>query len=108
VEVVNVGDCDLDETLRPIVHATGEAVTNAAKHAGTGKVDVYTEVTGGAVDVFVRDRGRGFDPGSVPTDRGGIGESITGRMHRHGGSAVVRSRPGHGTEVELALQRVPA
>jgi len=30
VDVVNVGDCDFDETLRPIVHATGEAVTNAA------------------------------------------------------------------------------
>ena len=47
VDVVNVGDCDLDEALRPIVHATGEAVTNAAKHAGTGKVDVYAEVTDG-------------------------------------------------------------
>src|SRR3954452_13621944 len=62
VDVVSVGDCDLDEQLGPLVKAAGEAVTNAAKHAGTGRVDVYAEVTPAAVDVFVRDRGKGFDP----------------------------------------------
>jgi signal transduction histidine kinase len=105
VDIVNVGDCDLDEALRPIVHATGEAVTNAAKHAGTGKVDVYVEITGSAVDVFVRDRGRGFDPTTVPGDRYGVRNSIMDRMHRHGGSAEVRSAPGEGTEVRLHLAR---
>ena len=59
--------------------------------------------------VFVRDRGRGFDPlTSVPTDRGGIAESIVGRMHRNGGTAVIRSRPGEGTEVELSMRAAPA
>ncbi|WP_243056780.1 ATP-binding protein [Nocardioides sp. SR21] len=105
VEVVNVGDCDFDESLRPIVHATGEAVTNAAKHAGTGKVDVYAEVTSGAVDVFVRDRGKGFDLEAVPEDRYGVRRSIVDRMQRHGGSAEVRSAPGEGTEVRLHLSR---
>jgi signal transduction histidine kinase len=105
VEVVNVGDCVLDEALRPIVHATGEAVTNAAKHAGTGKVDVYAEVADGAVDVFIRDRGRGFDPATVPPDRYGVRNSIVDRMRRHGGSAEVRSAPGEGTEVRLHLVR---
>jgi signal transduction histidine kinase len=105
VDVVNVGDCDLDEALRPIVHASGEAVTNAAKHAGTGKVDVYAEITADAVDVFVRDRGRGFDPAAVPADRYGVRHSIVDRMDRHGGSAEVRSAPGDGTEVRLHLAR---
>jgi phage shock protein PspC (stress-responsive transcriptional regulator) len=107
VDVVNVGDCDLDEALRPIVHATGEAVTNAAKHAGTGKVDVYAEVGDGAVDVFVRDRGAGFDPAAVPQDRYGVRHSIVDRMQRHGGTADVRSTPGDGTEVRLHLARPP-
>src|SRR6478752_4244262 len=62
VDLVTVGDCDFDESLRAIVAATREAVTNAAKHAGAGRVDVYAEVSPSAVDVFVRDRGRGFDP----------------------------------------------
>lgn len=105
VDVVTVGDCDLDEALRPIVNATGEAVTNAAKHAGTGKVDVYAEVTDGTVDVFVRDRGVGFDLGSIGADRYGVRNSIVDRMQRHGGTADVRSADGEGTEVRLRLPR---
>ena len=70
VEVVSVGDCDLDEPLRPVVSATREAVTNAAKHAGTGQIDVYAEVTDAAVDVFVRDRGTRLRPGGRPRPTG--------------------------------------
>jgi signal transduction histidine kinase/phage shock protein PspC (stress-responsive transcriptional regulator) len=105
VDVVAVGDCPLDEPLRPIVQATREAVTNAAKHAGTGRVDVYAEVSAGAVDVFVRDRGAGFSLDDVPEDRYGVRRSILDRMQRHGGSAEVRSAPGEGTEVRLHLPR---
>jgi phage shock protein PspC (stress-responsive transcriptional regulator)/signal transduction histidine kinase len=105
VDVVTVGDCAFVEQLRPIVAATGEAVTNAAKHAGTGKIDVYAEVSDAAVDVFVRDRGRGFDPAATPADRYGVRNSILDRMNRHGGSAEVRSSVGEGTEVRLHLPR---
>ena len=102
VDVVTVGDCDLDESLRPLVLAAREAVVNVAKHAGTQRADVYAETTGGAVDVFVRDRGAGFDLGGVAGDRHGVRNSIVDRMARHGGSADVRSAPGEGTEVRLA------
>ena len=105
VDVVTVGDCDFDERLRPVVAATREAMTNAAKHAGTGHVDVYVEVTPAAVDVFVRDRGKGFDPEATPADRYGVRNSIIDRMNRHGGSADVRSTVGSGTEVRLHLPR---
>lgn len=105
VDVVAVGDCDFTEELRPIVQAAREAVTNAAKHAGTGRVDVYAEVTPAAVDVFVRDRGVGFDPDDVPGDRHGVRHSIEDRMRRHGGTAAIRSAPGEGTEVRLHLSR---
>ena len=105
VDVVAVGDCELVEPLRPIVQATREAVTNAAKHAGTGRVDVYAEVSADAVDVFVRDRGVGFALDAVPEDRYGVRRSILDRMQRHGGSAEVRSAPDEGTEVRLHLPR---
>ncbi len=105
VDVVAVGDCELDDALRPVVQATREAVTNAAKHAGTGRVDVYAEVTHGAVDVFIRDRGAGFTLDDVPEDRYGVRRSILDRMERHGGKAEVRSAPGEGTEVRLHLPR---
>jgi signal transduction histidine kinase len=53
----------------------------------------------------VRDRGNGFDPAAVPSDRRGLAESIVGRLARHGGNARVTSTPGEGTEVELTLKR---
>ncbi|MCW2797165.1 PspC domain-containing protein [Nocardioides sp.] len=105
VDVVAVGDCDFDDALRPVVAATREAMTNAAKHAGTGHVDVYVEITTASVDVFVRDRGKGFDPSTTPADRYGVRNSIIDRMTRHGGSAEIRSSPDTGTEVRLHLPR---
>ncbi len=108
VDVVAVGDCPHDEALRPLVQATREALTNAAKHAGTGRVDVYAEVTATAVDVFVRDRGAGFAIDDVPDDRYGVRRSILDRMSRHGGTAEVRSAPGDGTEVRLHLPLDPS
>ena len=44
--------------------------------------------------MFVRDRGTGFDPESVPADRQGVRNSILDRMTRHGGTAEIRSTPG--------------
>jgi signal transduction histidine kinase/phage shock protein PspC (stress-responsive transcriptional regulator) len=103
VEVVTVGDLTLTEAHAPLLHATREAVVNAAKHAGTGRVDVYAEVSPGQVEVFVKDRGTGFDPAAIPTDRHGLRGSIIDRMERHGGTAEIRSTPGDGTEVVLRM-----
>jgi signal transduction histidine kinase/phage shock protein PspC (stress-responsive transcriptional regulator) len=105
VDVVCVGDCPFGEGLRPVVSATREALVNAAKHAGTGKVDLYVEVSPSAVEVFVRDRGVGFEMAGVPEDRMGVRGSIVDRMDRHGGTAEIRSTPGEGTEVRLRLPR---
>jgi signal transduction histidine kinase len=55
--------------------------------------------------VFVRDRGPGFDPDTVPADRLGLRQSVVGRMARHGGRAIVTSEPGEGTEVQLEMPR---
>jgi signal transduction histidine kinase len=103
VDVVTVGDTRLTDQLMPLVHATREAVTNAAKHAQTDRVDVYAEVSPGRVEVFVRDRGAGFDPDRVADDRRGLRGSIVDRMTRHGGTAAVVSAPGDGTEVRLSM-----
>ena len=55
--------------------------------------------------MFIRDRGPGFEPATVPEDRRGVRESIVGRMERHGGRATVHTAPGQGTEIELVLER---
>ncbi|MCM0621225.1 ATP-binding protein [Nocardioides bruguierae] len=103
VEVVVVGDAPWSEGLRPVVAAAGEAVVNAAKHAGVDRVDVYAEVGAREVEVDVRDRGAGFDPDAVAEDRLGLRRSVHERMARHGGRAVVRTAPGEGTEIRLYL-----
>jgi signal transduction histidine kinase len=105
VEVVAVGDCPLDERGGAVVGAAREAMLNAAKFAGEAPVSVYAELSDERIRVFVRDRGAGFDPAVVPQARRGVRESIIGRMRRAGGSAVVRSLPGGGTEVEITLDR---
>ena len=104
VEVVVVGDRELDANHEAIVAAAREAMTNAAKFGGGATVDVYAESVLGRTQVFIRDRGPGFDPASVPGDRRGVRDSIVGRMERHGGRARVTSAPGGGTEVELLLE----
>ncbi len=103
VEVVTVGDVPVSERLHPLVLAAREAMVNAARHSGADQVDVYAECTGRAVEVFVRDRGRGFDQAAVPEDRHGVRDSIEDRMRRHRGTALVRTAPGEGTEVRLSM-----
>jgi len=105
VEVVMVGDCDTSDPVQALVRAAREAMVNAAKHSGADKIDVYAEVSEELVEVFVRDRGQGFDADDVAEDRLGVKRSIIDRMARHGGSATVRSRPGDGTEVRLEIKR---
>lgn len=103
VQQVVVGDAGVDEAMLALVQATREAVMNAAKHARVEEVSVYAEVEPALVSVFVRDRGVGFELDAVPADRHGLAASIRGRMERNGGSAEVRTAPGQGTEVRLAM-----
>jgi signal transduction histidine kinase/phage shock protein PspC (stress-responsive transcriptional regulator) len=104
VEVVAVGDRALDERSQALVAAAREAVLNAVKFAPDAAISVYAEVQGERVEVFVRDRGPGFDFDAVPADRRGLRESVLGRMERHGGRAAIHTRPGEGTEVELVME----
>ena len=88
-----------------LVQAAQEAVMNAAKHSGASRVDVFAEVEPEKVELFIRDRGCGFDEAMIRPDRRGVKESIRARMERHGGTARIRTAPGEGTEVKLELIR---
>jgi signal transduction histidine kinase len=103
LEVVLVGECPLEERGEAALAAAREAMLNAAKFAGAERVSVYAELSREHAQVFVRDRGEGFDPAAVPAERRGVRESIIGRMRRAGGRAAVRASPGGGTEVEIAI-----
>jgi signal transduction histidine kinase len=105
VDVVVVGDAPLDDSLNALAQAAGEAMTNAAKHSGAGKVSVYVEVTGDAAEIYVGDTGAGFDRAEIEGLGRGIDHSISARMTRHGGEARIISERGEGTEVELRMPR---
>jgi signal transduction histidine kinase len=108
VESVVVGDCALTDELRALLAAGREAAVNAAAWSGAATVSLFVEVEPTRVSLFVRDRGRGFDPAVVSEDRRGISDSIRARMARHGGTAEIRSVPAEGTEVELVMPRSEA
>lgn len=111
VDVVTVGDAALDtaalsadeDRVTALLGAMREAVVNAAKHSGEDTVSVYAESEPEQVSIWIRDRGKGFDPDTVPEDRRGLRDSIRDRMQRAGGTVQIRTSPGGGTEVELSL-----
>ena len=95
----------MDDDLRALVLAAREAMVNAAKHSGVDEVSVFAEVEPDEVNVFVRDRGAGFDPDAVPDDRHGLADSVRGRMARHGGTVRLRSRPGRAPRCTCGCRR---
>jgi len=101
VEQVIKGDVEMTPRLESLVAATRQALTNAARHAGSSTIDLFVEVRDGGVQVNVRDRGRGFD--STTGLGSGIRHSIIQPLQSLGGEAVVRSAPGAGTEVAMFL-----
>ncbi|NYD76133.1 ATP-binding protein [Leifsonia soli] len=100
-DVVSVGE-PVRNAPSELGAAAREAMLNAARHAG-GDVSVYVEHASGRVDVFIRDRGPGFDLGALPEGRLGVRESIIGRMRRAGGQATVTARES-GTEIQLTIE----
>lgn len=108
VSVVCVSDTEISGDLDAMVRAAREAMTNAAKHSGASNVDVYAEVQdvddAKLVQIFIRDRGSGFDLDTVADDRQGVRNSIIARMARHGGSADIKSAPAEGTEIRLEMK----
>jgi signal transduction histidine kinase len=103
VAVTLNGDRPLDGAGDDLVAATREALRNAARHAGGAAIVMFAEIEDGAVAIYVRDEGPGFDLAAVPHERRGVRDAIVGRMAAIGGHATVETQPGEGTEVTLRL-----
>lgn len=96
------------KAAREVLLAADEAFINAFMHSGdvAGLVDVRVEVVAGHVVVEVRDRGCGFDPGSVDVEAVPDPLATHGRglflIHHLMDDVEVRSRTrGAGTRVRM-------
>ena len=79
-----------------------EAVTNCAKYADAGKVEIVVARRGNHLELTVKDDGKGFDPGAEFNGLGGKGlKSMQRRADKLQGELKIRSVPGKGTEVRL-------
>ena len=95
-------DTAMNDQLLALIMAAREAMVNAAKHSGCSVVNVFVETTASQVEVFVRDRGPGFNSEEVPSDRYGVRRSIVDRVQKVGGTVDIDSGT-FGTEVTLTL-----
>ncbi|HWS73847.1 MAG TPA: CHASE3 domain-containing protein [Quisquiliibacterium sp.] len=83
-----------------------EALTNVARHAGAGTVDVALRQRQGRVELEVRDDGAGFDPQRQPESAHGL-TGMRYRVEAAGGELGVESAPGRGTRIHAWLPQAP-
>jgi signal transduction histidine kinase len=91
------------ETETALYRIVQEALTNAVRHAGAGRIDVLLDRRSDGIRVLVRDDGAGFDPEAVSPERclGLLG--MQERAGAVGGELVVEATPRAGTLVCLKL-----
>ena len=81
-----------------------EAITNAAKHAQAGHINVKLEFGEKQFQLTVSDDGRGFDPAQTVTGAGGFGlVGMRERVAALHGELSLRSAPGQGAEIKLTV-----
>jgi len=93
-------DVHMDDTLQALVGASREAMTNAAKYSGTKQIDLYVAVEDGAIAIYIRDEGQGFDVAATPHGHG-LDNSVRARVNDVGGDVLIESALGRGTEIKL-------
>lgn len=82
-----------------------EALTNISRHAQANRAQLKLELRGRSVEFEVEDDGVGFDPDAlVDAQQPHIGlASIQERATRLGGSFVIHTAPGQGTQLQVSI-----
>ncbi|HEV8120677.1 MAG TPA: sensor histidine kinase, partial [Candidatus Polarisedimenticolia bacterium] len=93
-----------EEIALCLYRVTQEGLRNVAKHSGTKSAGVVLKMVRGVLCLTIQDRGRGF---GIEVQKNGEGLGLLGMKERvrlvHG-TFQLRSRPGHGTRIDV---RVP-
>ncbi len=93
------------EVENAILSIVQEAISNAARHADAGTLEISMRARGDTIAVRISDDGRGFDQVSVAPSRiGGFGlRSMHDRALALGGDLKLESTPGKGTTIEVEV-----
>lgn len=84
-----------------------EGLRNVKRHSGAIRAEVRLEAIANALYLSIADEGVGFDVTKRST-RSGLGiRSMQERLRLLGGRVEIRSRPGHGTKVEVKVPLNP-
>jgi signal transduction histidine kinase len=86
--------------------AVKEALHNILKHSDASLVKLHCQLKGRIFLVTISDNGGGFDPDNQTHSSGRRGhglENMRRRMEELGGSCVVESRIGRGTQIHFHL-----
>jgi PAS domain S-box-containing protein len=82
-----------------------EALTNATRHAHADEIRVELVYNRDRVCLCVKDNGRGFGVGSIPSSEGFGLLGMSERAERIGAQLTIRSQPGQGTEIIVNVNR---
>jgi signal transduction histidine kinase len=92
------------EMRHNILLVVKEALTNALKHAGATEVHVEAKASANALEIIVRDDGRGFSAASPPADGQHNGlQNMRQRASTINAQLDVESAPARGTTIRLAV-----
>jgi len=95
------------EVRANVLGIVSEAISNAVRHGDAQSIRVRL-ANGRGLQLSIADDGTGFDPrreADGVSDRGGFGlVGMRERAERLGGSLLVQSRPGGGTEVQVLVR----
>jgi signal transduction histidine kinase len=84
-----------------IIMVVKEAVHNVIKHSRATELQIHIQFENGILLIIMRDNGKGFDPG-VESEGHGLA-NMKRRIKSCGGTCLLQSRGGGGTEVRLEL-----
>lgn len=90
------------EAQQCVYRVAQEALSNAARHAAAGCVEVALATENGRVRLSVIDDGRGFDPAAVAETRYGL-RGLRERAEMIGGALFVESTKDKGTRVAFEM-----
>jgi signal transduction histidine kinase len=105
---VEFTNCNVPESLSKDVELclfriVQEALSNVIKHSGAREARVQVIGSAQAIQLRITDAGAGFDIEAVKK-RGGLGLiSMRERLRLVGGEISIKSRPSHGTQIDVQI-----